>query len=64
MEEEMEFYLYDDEEGYLEAQAELEQAVRAFASQVAQIADKYPDVGLGDTSTDEAIVQRVYELIH
>jgi len=63
-EEEMELYLFEDEEGATEAQAELEHIIRKFADEVQTISEKYPDVGIGDAEVDNAIVQTIYNLIH
>lgn len=59
----MEFALLKQEE-YYEAQSELEEAVIGFAKRVISISKKYPKVGIGDTATDEAICEEVYEAIH
>lgn len=59
----MDFALLKSEE-YYKAQDALEKAVIEFAKQVKSISKKYPNVGIGDTATNEAICDKVYKAIN
>ncbi len=56
-------FVGSDEEVMFAGQA-LDVAVLNFVEAVAEIRDGYPAVGLGDTTTDEAIIGYVYSKIH
>jgi len=59
----MDFQLFESKDSY-KANKELQRAVEAFANAIRNIGRKYPNVGIGDTAVDEAIVENVYREIH
>ena len=38
--------------------------IEQFANALQQLAKQYPDAGIGDTATDEAIANELYSAIH
>jgi hypothetical protein len=58
------FSLFESEKGYEEASKELTALVDLFAVKYTIIKKKYPHVGIGDTSSDEALVDVLYTKIH
>jgi len=58
------FELFMDIPDYEDAAKELANIVFEFVEKYKAIKKKYPNVGLGDTATDEAIVDVIYDLIH
>lgn len=58
------YELYSDVKGSKAARAALGKLISRFSKDYKALSKKYPDVGLGDTETDEAIVEEIYERIH
>lgn len=46
------------------AEGEIDTAVNEFQEKIIAIRGRHPKVGIGDTSTDEAIVAEIYRRIH
>ena len=57
------FGLYDKSERD-EATKKLDKAISLFGEMYRQIREAHPDVGIGDTETDELISDEVYSEIH
>lgn len=47
-----------------QAEAELNELVRSVVVSYDGIKGKHPDIGIGDTATDEAIAHQIYHAIH
>lgn len=47
-----------------EATTELKSAIEKFNTEYQRIKNSYPNIGIGDTATDEAIADEVYSRIH
>jgi len=43
---------------------EIMELIRQFSSGLKQIKNRYPDAGIGDTETDELIIEEIYNQIH
>ena len=43
---------------------EIMELIKQFSSRLKQIKNRYPDSGIGDTETDELIVEEIYNQIH
>ena len=43
---------------------EIMDLIRQFSSGLRQIKNRYPDSGIGDTETDELIIEEIYSQIH
>ena len=43
---------------------EIMELIRQFSFELDQIKNRYPDAGIGDTETDELIVDEIYNQIH
>ena len=43
---------------------EIMELIKQFCYGIEQIKDRYPDAGIGDTETDELIVDEIYNQIH
>jgi len=56
--------LDDDARNNVAATKKIDKAIEQFTKRLVQISKQYPDVGMGDTATDEAIVSEVYSEIH
>ena len=46
------------------ATKELDTALTECAAKIKAIAEKYPECGIGDTSTDDEILDVLYSMIH
>ena len=57
------FALYDKSDRD-EATKKLDKAISLFGEMYRQIREAHPDVGIGDTETDEMISDEVYSEIH
>ena len=57
------FALYDNPDRD-EATKKLDKAISLFGEMYRQIKEAHPDVGIGDTETDEMISDEVYSEIH
>jgi hypothetical protein len=57
------FALYDKSDRD-EATKKLDKAISLFGEMYRQIKEAHPDVGIGDTETDEMISDEVYSEIH
>ena len=57
------FALYDKSDRD-EATKKLDKAISLFGEMYRQIREAHPDVGIGDTETDELISDEVYSEIH
>jgi len=42
----------------------INQAIRDFIENMRRIKVQFPNVGIGDTETDESIIQEVYDQLH
>ena len=43
---------------------EIMELIKQFSSGLKQIKNRYPDSGIGDTETDELIIEEIYNQIH
>jgi len=57
------FVLYDRVDRD-EATQKIDKLISKFGKEYRKIRDEHPDVGIGDTQTDEAITDEVYSEIH
>tara|TARA_R110002096_G_scaffold136556_6_gene289292 strand:+ start:3146 stop:3544 length:399 start_codon:yes stop_codon:yes gene_type:complete len=58
------FGFYKDVEGSQEATEELKSAISKFQIEYHKIKDKYKDIGMGDTDSDESISSYIRSAIH
>ncbi len=57
------YKLYDHKDRD-QANKKIDKAISLFGEMIRQITIAHPDVGIGDTETDECIVDDVYSEIH
>ena len=48
----------------VKAEKEIKETIKLFVLRIGEIHSRYPEGGIGDTSTDETIVAEIYEEIH
>ena len=58
------FSLIGSHKDNVKASKEIKKAIKLFVLRINDIRTCYPEVGIGDTATDEAIVDKIYKEMH
>ena len=56
--------LCDNKKDSVKCANEIDKAIKAFGKQLTLIDLSYPDAGIGDTATDEQIIDAIYDYVH